>query len=476
MKKLLLFLFILLCAVPFSSQAQKKSKTTQTTSTGKYQANWASIDSRPIPTWFEDAKFGIFIHWGLFSVPSWGPTPKDGASIYDCYSEWYWYRLTDPNSKVNPLFVKYHTSTYGKDFQYQDFVKDFKAEFFKPDDWASVIQDAGAKYVVLTSKHHEGFTLWPSAQAWNWNAVDVGPHRDLAGDLIKSVKSKGLRMGYYYSLYEWFNPLYKADVNRYVDEHMLPQLKDLVTRYNPDIVWTDGEWDHPSETWKSTEFLAWLYNDSPVKNDVVVNDRWGKETRSKHGGIYTTEYDLVHEKAQTEGSLPRYWEECRGIGSSFGYNRNENLEDYSSAEQLVHILIDKVSRGGNLLLNIGPTADGRIPVIMQQRLKEMGQWLKVNGDAIYGTRMWKAAPAKKIPDVFFTAKGKDVYVICTKWPENGIELEGVALPSKITMLGYTGPVKAAFQNNKLMLTPPVVSPATVPCNYAWTFKLENAVK
>jgi alpha-L-fucosidase len=292
-----------------------------------YTPDWASIDSRPVPEWFVDAKFGIFIHWGLYAVPAWGPT--DGA-VYDKYAEWYWWKLLDKNNPVNSQFVNFHNTTFGPGFKYQDFVNGFKCEMFEPTDWAKLFRDAGARYVVLTSKHHEGFTLWPSTHAWNWNAVDVGPHRDLAGDLIQAVRAEGLRMGYYYSLYEWFNPLYRSDVSKYVDQHMIPQMKDLVNRYKPDIVWTDGEWDHPSEVWKSTEFLAWLYNESPVRDDVVVNDRWGKETRSVHGGIYTTEYDLVHEGVMT-GVMEHPWEECRGIGGSFGYNRNENLSDYSTS-------------------------------------------------------------------------------------------------------------------------------------------------
>jgi alpha-L-fucosidase len=127
-------------------------------------------------------------------------------------------------------------------------------------------------------------------------------------------------MGFYYSLYEWFNPLYHKDVDAYVDQHMMPQMKDLVNRYEPDIVWTDGEWDHPSETWRSTEFLAWLYNESPVKERVAVNDRWGKESRGAQGGYYTTEYDLVHD-GEGIANPDHPWEECRGIGSSFGYYR-----------------------------------------------------------------------------------------------------------------------------------------------------------
>ncbi len=438
---------------------------------GTYRSTWESLDSRPIPGWFTDAKFGIFIHWGLYSVPAWGPVD---ASVYDKYAEWYWWKLMDTSSKVHDDFVQFHQRSYGDNFKYQDFVKDFTCDMFDPAQWAKIFKDAGAKYVVLTSKHHEGFTLWPSEHSWNWNAVDVGPHRDLAGDLIKAVRAEDLKMGYYYSLYEWFNPLYRKDVGKYVDEHMLPQMKDLVNRYKPDIVWTDGEWDHPSEVWKSTEFLSWLYNESPVREKVVVNDRWGKETRSVHGGIYTTEYDLVHAGVMDE-TLNHPWEECRGIGGSFGYNRNESLESYSTSEQLVHILIDKVSRGGNLLLNIGPTADGRIPVIMQQRLKDMGDWLRINGEAIYGTTSWDQASANKTDHLYFTRKGKDLYVISTVFPENVIDIEGVN-SSKVTMLGYAGKVWSKKKDDSLIIQPPAITPATNPCDHAWVFKIEDALQ
>jgi len=434
----------------------------------EYEANWESIDSRPIPGWFTDAKFGIFIHWGLYAVPAWGPTD---ANVYDKYAEWYWNKLSNKNSSVHQNFVDFHNRVYGKDFKYQDFVEGFTCEMFNPEDWAKIFKNAGAKYVVLTSKHHEGFTLWPSKESWNWNAVDVGPHRDLAGDLIKAVREEGLRMGYYYSLYEWYNPLYHSDVNKYVDQHMIPQMKDLVNSYKPDIVWTDGEWDHPHDVWKSTEFLAWLYNESPVKDEVVVNDRWGKETRSKHGGIYTTEYDLVHTGVMTE-TMTHPWEECRGIGGSFGYNRNENLDSYSTSEELVHILIDKVSRGGNLLLNVGPTADGRIPVIQQQRLKDIGDWLRVNGEAIYETTTWEKAEAAIQKDVFYTKKDSDLYVICTQYPEELITVNSVK-SSKVSMLGYEGKVKAKTSGKGLTISPPAITPDKNPCDHAWVFKIEG---
>lgn len=442
----------------------------------KYAPTWESVDSRPVPAWFEDAKFGIFIHWGVYAVPSYSPTVRDSVGIYDRYAEHYWRRWVEPN-KTQQYFIDYHNRVYGSNVKYQDFANDFKAELFQPEEWAERFKNSGAQYVVLTSKHHEGFALWPSKHSWNWNAMDVGPHRDLLGDLTKAVRDKGLKMGYYYSLLEWYNPLYKKEtINEYVEEHMFPQMKDLVTRYQPDIFWPDGEWDYPSATLRSTEFLAWLYNDSPVKDNVVVNDRWGQETRSKHGGFYTTEYDLVHEGNSLDTKFERPWEECRGMAGSFGYNRGEILEDYSTSEELIYILIDKVARGGNLLLNIGPTADGRIPVIMQQRLSDMGKWLQVNGDAIYSTRKWEKAPTvNSKTKVFFTKKGKDLYVICTRFPDKDVIIDQIMKPTNVMMLGLKSPVKTAFKNGKLTITPPTVTPANNPCNYAWVFKLENAL-
>ncbi len=457
-----LLIVILCAAISFAAFSQQK-----------YEPNWESIDTRPVPSWFEDAKFGIFLHWGLYSVPAWGPT--DGG-IYEKYAEWYWNRMMQPESATGQKFLEFHDSVYGERFKYQDFAGDFKAEMFVPDQWAEIFKDAGAKYVVLTSKHHEGFALWPSMHAWNWNAWDVGPHRDLAGDLSEAVKKQGLYMGFYFSLYEWFNPLYHEDVDRYVDQHMLPQMKDLVTRYEPDIFWPDGEWDYPSETWRSTEFLAWLYNESPVRESVVVNDRWGSETRSMHGDFYTTEYDLVHDREITGEVIQHPWEETRGIGGSFGYNRNENLDDYETSEFLIHYLIDKVARGGNLLLNVGPTADGRIPVIQQQRLRDIGDWLRINGEGIYGTRVWENAPEiGKETSVFFTSKENDLYLISTSWEENTIMVGGVNNPRAVTMLGYDGSIDYSFSGNRLVITPPALDPASNPSPYAWVYKISGAL-
>lgn len=452
-----------------------------TLSAQKYTADWSSIDSRPVPGWFEDAKFGIFIHWGVYSVPAWGPVGSD-IGVYDKYSEWYWSKLLNKSSKVNSHFKTFHEKTYGTDFKYQDFAPMFRAELFNPEQWADLFRDAGAKYVVLTSKHHEGFTLWPSAQSWNWNSVDIGPHRDICGDLTAAVKKEGLRMGFYYSLYEWFNPVYLEDRGGYVDHHMIPQLKDLVNRYTPDIVWTDGEWDMTSDKWKSVEFLAWLYNDSPVKESVVVNDRWGSETRSKHGGIFTTEYGLVGEKEGIDESAQHPWEECRGIGTSFGFNRTENFDSYSTTEELIKILISTVSKGGNLLLDIGPAADGTIPVIMQQRLMDIGNWLKINGEAIYGTRAFVTGNrgAEINPEtgsiLFFTRKGKDLYVLSTEWPESGIILKGIRSGAgvKAEMLGSDARVELKSRGSNITVVPPRLDPGDY--QPAYVFRLSNILR
>ena len=190
-------------------------------------------------------------------------------------------------------------------------------------------------------------------------------------------------MGIYYSLYEWYNPLWLSDKKRYVAEHMFPQFKDAVTHLKPSIIFSDGEWDLPSADWRSTELLAWLFNESPVRDEVAIDDRWGKDTRHKHGGYYTTEYTSGMQQAAHP------WEESRGMGYSYGYNRMETVDDYHSDRELLMMLLDIVARGGNLLLDIGPTADGRIPVVMEERLIQIGEFLKPNGEAIYGTQARK---------------------------------------------------------------------------------------
>ena len=432
--------------------------------TQQYKPNWESLNQRPTPGWFDDAKFGIFIHWGVYSVPAFAdPHAKGGKA----YAEWYWRSMQDKN---DPTWA-FHVRNYGADFHYQDFAGDFKAQLYDPDHWAALFQRAGARYVVLTSKHHEGFCLWPCPGSWNWNSVDVGPHRDLAGDLSKAVVAHGLKMGFYYSLYEWYNPLYQKDPDRYVTERMIPQMKDLVERYKPSLLWTDGEWEHPSSLWRSTEFLAWLFNESPVKDEIAVNDRWGHETRSIDGGFFTSEYGGFVKKGIVMGPQHK-WEENQGIGQSFGYNRMETADDYKTPRELVHLLIDTVALGGNLLLDIGPTPDGRVPVIMQQRLLAMGAWLKVNGEAIYATHPWRVAGES---DVRFTTKGGTVYALAKSWPGRELILNAPkpGPTMKVTLLGSNNTLPWRMEGGKLHVEMPVLTSREMSTPEAFVFRLDS---
>jgi alpha-L-fucosidase len=474
------------------SLAGVASGTAQT----KYEASWDSLDKRPCPQWYLDAKFGIFIHWGMYAVPSWGAPQQ--------YAEWYWWRIME--KQATNVWREFHNKNFGAGFDYAQFAPKFKAELYDPKAWADLFVRSGAKYIAPTSKHHDGFCMWPSPQAnaaWGrpWNAMETGPKRDLLGDLATACRDRGLKFGFYYSLYEWFNPIWLKDRKEFVDQHLFPQFKDLVSKYKPAIIFSDGEWDLPSKDWKSEELLAWLYNESPSKDEVVVNDRWGKETRHKHGGYFTTEYAA----GMKDDSHP--WEENRGMGFSYGLNRAENIDDYKNSRELVLVLIDLVSRGGNFLLNIGPAADGTIPVIMQQRLVDIGNWLKVNGEAIYGTRyagracQWSEGKMQEqkfgeymvkyqlldqvgqkpkngmaVKQAFFTRKPGAIYAITVDWPGKAFRVRDLKISGtpKVTLLGWEGTLKATANGSEITVEMPDLDPSQAPCEYAYTLKIEGA--
>ena len=440
----------------------------------KYEAKWESLDRRPVPQWWTDAKFGIFIHWGPYAVPAYAPVPKDGKFNWGCYAEWYQgFMLAGKQANLDHHKSHYHNAPYG------NFAAEFKAENFDASEWADLFKRAGAKYVVLTSKHHDGFALWPSPESPYYNAVAMGAGRDLAGEFSQAMRAAGLKRGFYYSMLEYANPLYPGirdgkpspdalsieEWNRRVN---LPQLKELVEKYEADVIWPDGEWDYASSNHCSCAFLAWLYNESKVKDSVVVNDRWGKDCRGLHGGHYTTEY--VFEGGNKAGDNAMHpWEECRGIGNSFGYNRFETPDHYMSRARCIETLVACVSRGGNLLLNVGPTSDGRIPAIMQDRLLAMGAWLKVNGEAIYATTRGDLKTDAK--SVYFTSKGDVRYAIDFRGDGTSFCVKGAAKGASVALVGSAAKVETRIDGDDLVIVPPALAPSAAPCEHAWAYRI-----
>lgn len=486
---------LILIAIPFFSFPQK------------YEANWESLDSRPTPEWFTNSKFGIFIHWGPYSVPAWSPAGT--------YTEWYQYwwqsnSIFGNNKPDKNAIPKLQNEVYGKDADYYDHGRNWKAELYNPEEWAELFKKSGAKYVVLTSKHHDGFTLWPNKHAqdgrgFTWNSGETGPKKDLIAPYMKAIRAAGLKAGLYYSLYEWYHPWYAPmgnDNSKFVKEHYHPQFKDLVTRYQPDIIYADGEWEKTDEYWQSAELIQWLYNESPCKDYVLINDRWFKGSRHKHGGYYTTEY----EAESVEGAKP--YEEIRGIGTSFGYNRDEDLADYATAQQLVLMLCDIVSQGGNLCLNVGPRADGKIPVIQQQRLMEIGKWLDTNGEAIYNTRKWerncqwskgsrkfkfkkpgdsyttadyitmqtiRPPKGKAKKELFFTQNGDAIFAISPVWPEGKLVIKDFKLKAgtTVTLLGTNQTLSWQQAGKNVEIEMPAYNPNWQISDEAYTLKIEK---
>ncbi|XP_041363587.1 alpha-L-fucosidase-like isoform X1 [Gigantopelta aegis] len=429
-----------------------------------YEPNWKSIDSRPLPSWYDEGKIGIMLTWGVFSVPSFT-------------TEWFWEQWVTGT----PSVVAFMQQNYRPDFTYADFAPMFQAEFFDPNKWADIFQAAGARYVVHMTKHHEGFTSWPSKYSFNWNAMDVGPKQDLVGALASAIRNRtNIHFGLYHSLFEWYNPLFEKDqankfqTNDFVMRKTLPELYEIVNMYKPDILWSDGDWMAPDWYWNSTIFLAWLYNESPVKDTVVVNDRWGSNTPCKHGGFLNCKDKFNPGKLQS-----RKWENCMSIDRySWGYRRPATVNQLYSIEDLIALLVETVSYGGNLLVDVGPTSYGTIAPIFEERLRQMGSWLGVNGDAIYATKPWKYQNDSMTPGVWYTSKtgafGVEVYAITTKWPESVLILADpqVAMDTTVSLLGYSGSLKyKPGATGGIEIYVPQLTIANIPCDWAWTFKM-----
>jgi len=377
-----------------------------------FEPNWESIQTHKLPQWYDDTKLGIFIHWGLYSVPAWaevtwelGAVPADENWFkHNPYAEWFLNTMRFEDSPTRA----HHIAAYGADFPYARFAEQFRCENWNPNEWAELFAEAGAGYVVLTTKHHDGYCLFPSAYT-DYNSQKTGPRRDLVGGLTDAVRAAGLRMGLYYSgWFDWTfaqNPLTTIFDHPYLETRELAdysreQITELIDTYKPSVLWNDLGW--PAEGHEDLpEILARYYNSVP---EGAVNDRWTLPC-----GDYTTA-----EYKTGERSLDKKWELCRGMGLSFGYNQNEGESTILSSRKLVELLCECVSQNGNLLLNIGPKADGTIPEIQARRLRELGAWLREHGEAIYGTRPWERCQGETLENgaaVYYTKKGGSLFAI-----------------------------------------------------------------
>jgi len=433
-----------------------------------YEPTWESLDNHQMPEWYDDAKIGLSMHWGVYSVPAWAPR-EEGIS----YAEWYGRRMVD---KSNPTYT-YHLENYG-DVPYDSFIDMWKAEKYDPEQWAIFAKSMGAKYMFITSKHHDGFCLWPTKYT-DRNAMVMGPGKDILGEYFKAARKHGLKVGLYYSLYEWFNPLYTGKeipyaglkrVNNYVDDFMIPQIKELIDLYHPDFFYFDGEWDHPETFWKMKEVVAYFYNEAAKSNqEVFVNDRFGKDERGKHGDLYNVEY---HYEQGSEGLLTHKWSYWQGIAKTFGFNKDTDPEDCLSPKEFIDKVITGVSRNGNFDINVGPTPEGLIPDYEQYPLLELGKWLGVNGEAIYGTRPWTI---QNEGDAWFTRKGDHVYAIFLKWQGEKFMLKDLkpVSGSVITMLGVPGNLEWTWEEaSGLTIIYPLHKARPTSCGYAWALRIK----
>lgn len=424
----------------------------------RYVATRESVDQHSVPAWFDDAKLGIFIHWGLYSVPAWAPLVGELSQVLasgdwatwfanNPYAEWYQNSLNIEESPTQ----RYHRETYGADFDYADFAPMFEAatQRWDPTAWAALFRQVGARYVVLTTKHHDGFLLWPSRHP-NPRRPGYQMKRDLVGELTSAVRAQGMRMGLYYSGgLDWtFNPpairslqdlmmniVQSPEYVTYANSHW----RELIECYRPSILWNDIGYPAAANL---NELFADYYNQIP---DGLVNDRFAQRPQiTEHGFLSDNHYDFrTPEYTSFQELTPFKWEATRGIGASFGYNRNEGPEHYQSVASLVRSFVDIVSKNGNLLLNVGPTADGAIPDLQRERLEGLGKWLAVNGEAIFDTRPWSVAEgkAREGVGVRFTRKGDRVYAILLDRPAGscvtvlGLRASG---PTQVRLLGKEG--------------------------------------
>ncbi len=479
---------------------------------GRYKATLESLEQHSTPEWYKDAKLGIFFDWGLYSIAGYGDKEWSRAR----YPDWYLHHMYGRHKT-------YHKKNWGADFHRDDFIGLFTTENFSAEEIVRLCKQAGAKYLVPFNKHHDGYCLWDSEFSHR-DAADMLPGRDLTRELVFACEKAGLYHGFYFSVedYEYpmlsktgndlsvrlwskdmapdnagvvetsgetyvdFDPAFhnriisgKVPVTNFIDEYIVPQAKDFIDKYKPDILWFDGEWHRPANYYKTPEIVAYFYNQAEGKKEVLANDRMGKGTRNHHGDFYTSETDEV----VTRMSEP--WEENRSMSESYGYNRSDSLENYLTPNELIEMLVRIVAKGGNLNLIVNPDGSGTIPQIQVDLLKELGEWLKINGEAIYGTRPYEMlCDNTQLGQPVWYTMSKDStygYAIVFDWPKSETFIcsnVDIVWESEVYLLGYDQPLEWVDTGLDLWalsakIPPEILSePSKRPCKYAWVLRFE----
>jgi alpha-L-fucosidase len=487
-------------------RAQESANASDQTSAGvkTYKPTLNSIRSHATPEWFQDLKFGMFIDYGLYSIAGYAPTVVSGAM----YPDWYLY-----NMYHSPEVIKYHAATWGANFQRDDFIPLFTAENFDAEDLAKAAEDAGMRYVVPFCKHRDGFCLWPSSYTKR-NAMEMGPKRDLIGPLRDACTRRGLKFGFYFGLEEWEYPVMrdgkklvricpvregqtyeyipfdeaamagkitgKVPVVDFANDYIIPQADEFIDRYDPDILWLDGGWANNVEDLGSRQIVSYFYNKAIGRKTVAANDRLGRFMRFNVGDFFTSEYGS-EDVERTE--LLHKWEECRGLSQSFGYNLQDTEGGVITAQELVDLLLRVVSQNGNLLLVVNLDGKGAIPQYTRARLREIGGWLRVNGEAIYGSRPWLLSSQGERLRFTQSKDGRYLYAIQQGWPVAALELPHLWLDAsaKIVILGLGLELKWANvpeghdrneKAGKVVVQIPDSLRGTFESTYAVTLKIE----
>ena len=464
--------YLLVLAILFIniSQAQEKKviKTDQET-INYLEESPESFDQRM--KWWRDDRFGMFIHWGVYAIPAGKYNGKEVKGI----GEWI--------MKHGEIPV----------IEYEKYAKQFNPVKFDADEWVRILKDAGMKYLVITSKHHDGFAIWDSKVS-NYDIVDFAPYgKDILQALSKACKEQGIKFGLYHSIMDWHHPdaqaysYLKNDPKKrednkehfadYLETYMKPQVKELIDNYDPDIIWFDGEWIEEFTHKQGQELYQYVrtLNPSILINNRVDKGRSGMQGMNKVDKKYAGDFGTPEQEIlETASTLD--WESCMTMNDTWGFKKSDH--NWKSTKELVHNLIDVTAKGGNYLLNVGPTAEGLIPAPSVERLKQIGIWLNVNGEAIYGTEKLQHN-YKQGEHIFFTKqKGSPVYfTIILEKPKEHLILKNLKPKdnSTIKLLGFDEPLKWEFNEEKgLKITIPKNILKTWNNNsFAWVFRVQG---